>query len=98
MLTIKDLSASKELDRKAMSEVRGGISTLPTMPSIYETIVTDYDYKEKWNIQDAQTLQTNNLVQDGSTKQFAAGNGNLNVAGGSFLFGTQFNTSHTQNG
>jgi hypothetical protein len=28
MLTIKDLSASKELDRTAMTEVRGGVATI----------------------------------------------------------------------
>ncbi len=100
MLAIKDLSVNKELDRNAMSEVRGGMGMgyVPDASSIYESIYTDYDYTEKWNLQDSVTSQTNNLVQDGSTVQFATGQGNLNVAGGSFMFGAQFNQSHTQNG
>ncbi len=32
MLTIKDLSASKELDRAAMTDVRGGSDALSVMP------------------------------------------------------------------
>ncbi len=100
MITLKNLSANRELDRNAMRGVRGGSMKdyAPPMPGITSSIETDYDYTEKWNLQDSLTLQTNNLFQDGSKTQFAEGKGNLNVAGGSFIFGLQSNDSRTLNG
>jgi hypothetical protein len=38
MLTIKDLSASKELDRAAMATVRGGTHAVPSVPSVPSTL------------------------------------------------------------
>ena len=38
MLTIKDLSASKELDRAAMATVRGGTYDVPSVPSTLKII------------------------------------------------------------
>ena len=38
MLTIKDLSASKELDRAAMATVRGGTLDVPSVPSVLKII------------------------------------------------------------
>ena len=38
MLTIKDLSASKELDRAAMATVRGGTHAVPSVPDVLKII------------------------------------------------------------
>ena len=38
MLTIKDLSASKELDRAAMATVRGGTHAVPSVPNALKII------------------------------------------------------------
>ena len=72
MLTLKDLSASRELDREAMSELRGGTSKMK-MPALYIPSWTasslDIDFNAVQNLAQAQNV----LVNNGNNVAFSAG-------------------------
>ena len=71
MLTIKDLSASKELDRAAMATVRGGTYDVPSVPSTLKII-----NKPEFDLSSDLVVQYQGSVIDQSYNE-----GGINLAG-----------------
>lgn len=77
-LTIKDLSLAADLDRKAMTAVRGGFYGDWKMPSYLPT-VPGYEYPASTSTTTVSVAQANNQFQSNAT-----GNGSA-VFGGSIV-------------
>ena len=96
MLTIKDLTSSKDIDRAEMEKISGGRSERAA--SFLEQIMTDYSYREDVNIQSALTGQSNQLAQFADVYSQVGGKGNLVMIKGGTNFAEQINGSHNING
>lgn len=96
MLSINDLKTNKTLDHDAMGKVSGGRSERAA--SFLEQILTDYDYSETVNVQEAFTGQSNALSQSADVYSQVSGKGNLVLIRGGSNFADQFNSSHNSNG
>ena len=94
MLTIKDLAASKTLDREDMQRVKGGQG----LPNIFSEAFTHQRFSELWNMQSNLTEQSNVLAQSANVGSVVEGKGHFVDVTGGFNSTTQGNYSSNGNG
>jgi hypothetical protein len=95
MLTMKDLTSTKELDATEMKAVAGGMGREAAF-SFLETI--GYDYSEITNIQGSRTGQSNALSQSADVFSTVSGKGNLVIIKGGSNYAEQLNSALNANG